>query len=127
LKKRKLKSGDRLVISDQEYAQLAAAVIMVAIVAYFRSSETKGNSRKHSDSILKSLFSDQMSNEEVEIEIERMYGISIEYDEHGIPKELKNSSDQSAFQNWLLNGPTMSDEQFKAFNEHRNSFNNWPN
>ncbi|MGM9475354.1 hypothetical protein ACS5PU_02945 [Pedobacter sp. GSP4] len=39
--------------------------------------------------------------------------------------EQKASNDLSDFQDFLLKGPTMSEEQYKQYQTNRKSFNSW--
>ena len=39
--------------------------------------------------------------------------------------EKKSQNEQQSFQELLLNGPVMEDEQYQQFLDHRNAFNQW--
>lgn len=58
-------------------------------------------------SILKNLPANQLAK--VKSEIENI--------------EIVSNTNISEFQNFILEGPVMSDEQYNAFKEHRKSFN----
>ncbi|MEL7117813.1 MAG: hypothetical protein AAFO07_00170 [Bacteroidota bacterium] len=39
--------------------------------------------------------------------------------------EEKSQNEQQSFQELLLNGPVMEEQQYQQFLDHRNSFNQW--
>lgn len=130
---KRLKRGDTVKVSDSNLILVGVTAVVVALVVYFLHKKNKpsdvNNDSDHGDNVIKSLFSPNLTSEELEQEIEKEFGIYIEYGEDGQPNDVRENrkfKKYTELQNKLLKGPVMSDQHYQEYIENRKNFNEWP-